>query len=183
MEMERAMREQTWTTTEFGLELEEPTQTPQFEMCMVSTIQCQLCATHRIPVLRFCYRCFLSVAVNHIITTTNRGKRIGISAECATRSAIRQHCVQEHVPRDYVDFRYPLHLGELAIITSGDEDKYKDEFDPRILPLRPGILILREQHLWTLTPHQGWNGTPYRTPASTPAGLPYHWILDSVARD
>ena len=54
MEMERAMREQTWTTTEFGLELDKPTQTPRFEIGKVSRIQCQLCTTHRIPVLHFC---------------------------------------------------------------------------------------------------------------------------------
>ena len=51
MEIERAIREQTWTTTEFGLDLDEPTLTPQLEMGMVSPIQCQLCATHRIPAL------------------------------------------------------------------------------------------------------------------------------------
>ena len=49
------MREQMWTTTEFGLELDEPTQTPQFEIGKVSPIQCQLCTTHCIPVLCFCY--------------------------------------------------------------------------------------------------------------------------------
>ena len=65
--------------------------------------------------------------------------------EMCTRSATCRHCIQEHVPRDYVDFRYPFHLGELAIIPSGDEDKYNDEVNPRTPPLRPGILILREQ--------------------------------------
>ena len=47
---------------------------------------------------------------------------------------------------DYVDFRYPFHLGEWAIIASGGKDKYNDEVDPRTLPLRSGILILRKQY-------------------------------------
>ena len=64
--MEMAIREQEWTTIEFGLELDGPTQIPQLEIGMVSPIQCQLCATFRIPALHFCF-CFPNVAVNCII--------------------------------------------------------------------------------------------------------------------
>ena len=80
------------------------------------------------------------MAVNQIITTTTRGGPYRYKCrmcfkEMSTRSGIRQHCVQEHVPRCYVNFRYPFQQEELAIIASGDEDKYKDKVDPRSLPL------------------------------------------------
>ena len=80
-------------------------------------------------------------------------------------------------------FRYPFCLEELAVIASGDEDKYNKEVDPRTLPLRPGILIPREQHLVDTNAPSGLDGTPDMTPASPLPGLPYHWLLDSVARD
>ena len=53
----------------------------------------------------------------------------------STRSAIHQHCIKEHVPNDYVNFRYPFHLEVLAVNASGDKDKYNYEVDPRTLPL------------------------------------------------
>ena len=88
---------------------------------------------------------------NHIITTTPRGGTYRHKCRMcfkmmSTRSAIHQHCVKEHIPKDYIDFRYPFCLEELAVIASGDEDKYNNEVDPRTLPLQPGILIPREQH-------------------------------------
>ena len=82
--MQRAIREQEWTTTEFGFQAEGPTHVPQLKKGMVSPIQCQLCATHRIPALRFCYQCFPNVAVNYIITATNGGILTGTNARCAS---------------------------------------------------------------------------------------------------
>ena len=68
---------------------------------------------------------------------------------------IRLHCVTEHIPRDYVE-----------VIASGNEDHYNHEVAPRDLPLRPGILILREpQPIDTDTP----SGT--RLPAVSGRGL------------
>ena len=64
----------------------------------------------------------------------------------STRSTIHQRCVKEQVPKNYIDFSYPFCLEELDVIASGDEDKYNNEVDPRTIPLRPGILIPREQH-------------------------------------
>ena len=40
-----------------------------------------------------------------------------------------------------MDFRYPFKEHEIAIITSGDKDRYKKDVDPRNSPLRSGILI------------------------------------------
>ena len=48
-EQEWALREQEWTNTEFGLEPEGNTHAPQQKIGIVRSIQCQLCATHRIP--------------------------------------------------------------------------------------------------------------------------------------
>ena len=64
--------------------------------------------------------------------------------EMKNRAAIYQHCSQKHIPKDYVDLRYPFKVEEIAIITSGDEDRYNKDVDPRNLPLRPGILIPRD---------------------------------------
>ena len=77
--MQRVIREQEWTTTEFGFQAEGPTHVPQLKRGMVSPIQCQLCATHQIPALRF-----PNVAVNYIITATNRGILTGTNARCAS---------------------------------------------------------------------------------------------------
>ena len=148
-ETERAQREQTWITTEFGLETDEPTQTPQ---CGIGPTQCRVCITHRIPILHFCYRCFPDMAVNQIITTTTRRGTTQYKCrmcfkEMPSRSDIRLHCAEEHVPRNYIDFRYLFRA-------SGYEDN--DEMDPRSLPLRPGILILWE---------------PQPIDADTPSGL------------
>ena len=61
----RAKREQTLTTTIDGLKEDEPTQTPQTTgISGVSPIQCGICATHRIPSLHLCYRCFPEIVVN-----------------------------------------------------------------------------------------------------------------------
>ena len=49
---------QTWTTPVYGLKEDVQTQIPQLGICKVSPIQCRICATHRIPALHFCYRCF-----------------------------------------------------------------------------------------------------------------------------
>ena len=72
-EQEWALGMQAWTTTEFGLESEENTYVPQPLGGMVSLIQCLLCATCRIPALRFCYCCFWNVAINFIIRATSTG--------------------------------------------------------------------------------------------------------------
>ena len=80
---EWALGEQAWTTTEFGLESEVRTHVPQPGVAMVSPVQCQLCATYRVPSLRFCYRCIRKVAINFIITATSVGGPTGTSAECA----------------------------------------------------------------------------------------------------
>ena len=82
-EQEWALGEQAWTMTEFGLESEGRTQVPQPAVGMVSPTQCLLCATYRIPSLRFCYHCFRNVAINFIITATSVGGPTGTSAECA----------------------------------------------------------------------------------------------------
>ena len=150
IEMQRGSREQEWalgeqalTTTEFGLEPEGRTHVPQPEIGIVSPIQCQLCA------LRFCYCCFPNVAVNLIITATRKGGAYRYKCKMCfvgmkTRAAIYQHCAKSHIPKEYVDLRYPFSKEELAVIASRDEDKYNTEFNPRNLPLRPGILLPHE---------------------------------------
>ena len=120
------MDTQAWTTTEFGLEPEEDSNVPQTGWDMVSPIQWLSCATYRIPALRFCYRCFNNVAVNHIIRATNAGGSNRYRChmcfiETKTRAAMYQHCSQTHIPKD---FRYPFKEHEIAIITSGDKDRY-----------------------------------------------------------
>ena len=109
-ELEWALGEQAWTTTKFGLKPESRTNVPQPEIDMVSPIQCQLCATYRIPSLRFCYRCFPNVAVNFIITATSKGGAYRYKCkmcfvEMKTRAAIYQHCAKSHIPKEYVDLR------------------------------------------------------------------------------
>ena len=79
--------------------------------------------------------------------------------EMKNRAVIYQHCSQKHIPKDYVDLRYPFKVEEMAIITSGDEDRYDKDVDPRNLPLRPGILIPRD--------HQPVDG-------NTPSGLEWY---------
>ena len=76
-----------------------------------------------------------------------------------------------------MDFRYPFKEHEIAIITSGDEDCYNKEVDPRNLPLRPGILIPREVQLiegntpsgleW-YDPARGVETSGARTPSRSP---------------
>ena len=70
-----------------------------------------------------------------------------------------QHCSQNHIPKEYVEFRYPFKEEEIEIITSGDEDCYNKDIDPRNLPLRPGILIPQELQL---------------TDGKTPSGLGWY---------
>jgi hypothetical protein len=82
--MQRAIWEQEWTTTELGFQAEGLTHVPQLKRGMVSPIQCQLCATHQIPALRFCYQCFPNLAVNYI-TATNRGILTGTNERCASQ--------------------------------------------------------------------------------------------------
>ena len=131
--MQRAQREQgwaldtqTWTTTKFGLEPEEDSNVPQTGWGMDSPIQCLLCATFRIPALRFCYQCFNNVAGNHIIRVTNAGGSHRYRChmcfiETKTRAVMYQHCSQTQIPKEYVDFRYPFKEHEIAIITSGEQ--------------------------------------------------------------
>ena len=142
---------QAWTTTERGLETEEDLSVPQTGWGMVSPIQCLACATYRIPALRFCYRCFNKVAVNHLIRATNLGGSHRYRChmcfiETRTRAEMYRHCSQTHIPKEYVDFRYPFKEHEIAIITVEDEDRYNKDVDPRNSPLRPSILIPREVH-------------------------------------
>ena len=148
-EQEWALGEQAWTMTEFGLESEGRTQVPQPAVGMVSPTQCLLCATYRIPSLRFCYHCFRNVAINFIITATSVGGAYRYKCkmcfvEMRTRAAIYQHCAKRHIPVEYVDLHYPFHEEEIAVIASRDKDKYNADVDPRNLPLRPGILLPRE---------------------------------------
>ena len=144
-----ALDTQAWTTTEFGLETEEDSNLPQTGWEMVSPIHCLACATYRIPALSFCYRCFNNVAVNHLIRATNAGGSHQYRChmcliEKRTRVDMYRHCSQTHIPKEYVDFRYPFKEHEIAIITSGDEDCYNKDVDPRNSLLRPGILIPRK---------------------------------------
>ena len=148
-EQEWALDKQAWTTMEYGLKTEEDFSVPETGWGMVSPIQCLACATYRIPALRFCYRCFNNVAVNHLIRATNAGGSHRYRChmcfiETRTRAKMYRHCSQTHIPKEYVDFRYPFKEHEIAIITSGDEDRYNKDVNPRNLPLRPGILIPRE---------------------------------------
>ena len=72
-----------------------------------------------------------------------------------------QHCSQIHIPKEYMDFRYPFTFKEqeITIISSGDGDCYNKDVDPRNSPLRPGILIPRELQL---------------TDGNTPSGLEWY---------
>ena len=63
-----------------------------------------------------------------------------------TRAAIYQHCAKNHIPKEYIDLRCPFLQDKLAVIACGDKDRYNAEVNPRTLPLRPGILLPREQH-------------------------------------
>ena len=139
-EARRARAEQTWTTTVYGLEEDEPTQIPQLGICRVSRIQCGICATHRILALRFCYRCFPKIVVNQTITTSTNGDTIDFKGRICflKRSTIvemRQHGFSCHLPQEHVNFRYPLSPSELEVIASRDEDRYNREVRPRTLPL------------------------------------------------
>ena len=82
------------------------------------------------------------------------------------RAGIYQHCAKNHIPKEYVNLRYPFLEDELAVITSRNEDKYNSEVNPRNLPLQPGILLPRE-HLPvdTNTP----SGLEWYTPACDPS--------------
>ena len=137
-EIQRAIREKEWTTTEFGLEAEGHTNVPQLKIVMVSPIQCQICATHWIPALRFCYQCFPNVAVTYIITATYTGDTYRYNCkmcftEMKTRAAIYQQCAKNHIPKEYVDLRYPFLQDKLAVIASRDDDMDNAEVDPRTL--------------------------------------------------
>ena len=132
---------------------------------MVSPIQCLLCVTYRIPSLRFCYRCFHNVAVNFIIRATSAGGSHWYRCQMCfikmkTKAAMYQHCSQNHIPKEYVDFRYPFKVKEIAIITSGDEDCYNKDVDPRNSSLRLGILIPETSNRQMVTPHPAWIGMP-----------------------
>ena len=67
---------------------------------------------------------------------------------CSTKSdlitEVRNHSFQSHLPREHVNHRYPFTSEELEVVASGDKDRYNTEVQPRNLPLRPGICILRE---------------------------------------
>ena len=81
---------------EYSLETEGDSNVPQTRWGMVSPIQCLACATYRIPALRFCYRCFNNVAVNHLIRATNAGgfhryRCCMWFTETRTRAAMYQH--------------------------------------------------------------------------------------------
>ena len=157
----------------FGLESEEHTHVPQPLVGMVSPIQCLLCATYRIPSLRFCYRCFWNVAINFIIRAMSTGGAYRYKCqmcflEMRTRAAIYHHCAQKHIPKYYLNLRYPFQEGEIAVITSGDEDRNNKDVDPRNLPLQPGILLPRE--------HQPVD-------SNTPSGLEWYTpVCDHRAR-
>ena len=162
-EQEWALGTHAWTTTEFGLESEEDTNVPQTGWGMVSPIQCLLCATYRIPALRLCNRCFHNVAVNFIIRLTNAGGSHRYQCQMCfidmrTRAAMYQHGSQNHIPKKYVDFRYPFKVEEIAIITSGDKDRNNKDVDPRNSPLRPGILIPKELQLTEGNTPSAWSG-------------------------
>ena len=55
--------------------------------------------------------------------------------EMKNRAAIYQHCSQKHIPKEYGNLRYPFKVEEIAVITSGDKDRYNKDVDPRTLPL------------------------------------------------
>ena len=143
---------QTWTSTVYGLEEDVQTQIPHLGICKVSTIQCSICATHRIPALHFCYRCFPDIAVNQIITTTTNGDTMDLEYKiCFTKRSksteMRQHRFSAHLPQEHVDYRYPFSQTNLGVIASRDEDRYNQEVCPRTLPLRDGICIPQESLL------------------------------------
>ena len=140
---------QTWTTTVYGLADDDRTQKPQQGMCRVSPIQCSICATHRIPALLLCYRCFPEIALNQIVSTDVDEWKMNYKCKiCFTRRStcaeICLHGSRAHIPQEHVDFRYPFTQAELGVIASKDKDRYNREVRPRSLPLRDGICILRE---------------------------------------
>ena len=55
--------------------------------------------------------------------------------EMRNRAAIYHHCAKLHIPKEYVDLRYPFQEEEIAVIASKDEDEYNTVVDPRNLPL------------------------------------------------
>ena len=145
---------------------------------MVSPIQCLLCATYRIPSLRFCYRCFRNVAINFSIRATSAGGAYRYRCQMCfhqmrNRAAIYQHCAQKYIPKEYIDLRYLFQEGEIAVITSGDEDRYNKDVDPRNLLLRPGILLPREyQPVDSNTPSGLEWYTPVHNPSARKGGPP-----------
>ena len=98
--------------------------------------------------------------------------------EMRTRAAIYQHCAQKHIPKEYVDLRFRFQEGEIAVITSGEEDRYNKDVDPRNLPLRPGILLPREYQPVDSNIPSGleWY-TPVREPSTRGAGSPLLFAL------
>ena len=128
--------------------------------------------------MRFCYRCFRNVAINFIIRATSAGGAYRYRCQICfvkmrTRAAIYQHCAQKHILKEYVHLRYPFQEGEIAVITSGDEDMYNKYVDPRNLPLRPGILLPREyQPVDSNTPSGLEWYTAVREPSTRGAGSP-----------
>ena len=155
---------------------------------MVSPIQCQFCATHRIPALRFCYRCFPNVAVNYIIAATNRGDTYRYKCrmcikEMTTRVTIYQHCLKNHVQKEYVDLRYPCRLEELAIIASGTKIGTTPRSTQGPCHCDRASFCPGSNPRWTLTHHRAWNGTPNTTPVAATPDPPYLCPQDSGARD
>ena len=95
----RAERKQTLTTSIYGLKEDEPSQTPQTTgIVEVSPIQCAICATHKIPALHFCYRCFLEILVNQTFavvtnedTVEYKCKICSIKSDSRTEIHIHSH--------------------------------------------------------------------------------------------
>ena len=65
----------------------------------------------------------------------------------STSTEIRQHGLDDHIPQEHVEYRYPFSQSHLRVIASRNEDRYNSEVRPRALPLRDGICILRESLL------------------------------------
>ena len=148
-EARRAAQTQTWTSTIHGLGEDSRPRTPQKGLCRVSPIQCALCRTYWLPVLQFCYRCFPSTALSHIIEPVPLGSRVEYRCilcftRRTTRAGIRRHALDDHIPQAHVEYRYPFTQQQLLVIFTRDEDRYNQEVRPRSLPLKDGICILRE---------------------------------------
>ena len=103
-------------------------------------MQCGISASHRFPILHFCYRCFPEIKVNQIVTTTisedtRQFKWRMCFIKISLRVGICQHYCSQHIPKEHVDTRYPFPCDELEVIASRDKDRYKWEVCPRNLPL------------------------------------------------